>query len=570
MRRPSRPPAPPSAPDAAAAVDPGAGARHLAVAACPCCRRGRRRVRPLSRPTASTSRRTRRPDPDFETVTASTWRPLAAFARPWDGDEFVVAGVPGVAVRLPAADPRRPQPRLRRPPGGLLARLHPPGVHRRAQPRPRGGGVRVQPPQRPPLADLRLPLQRVRSAARRARGERPGRAAAAADPPAARRRSGGDRIVADGIERTADASRTAADPAPAPSRARPSAPGARVSWRMNPSATTRRPRAIRLPRRDRPRHAARRRPAPPDRRGRPPRRHLEPRHLREGHRPEPRLRRRDRRAEPRRPRGRGGLRDAGRGRRAGSRRPVRRAVYERSGGAHGYVSLEVSPRLAHDTEGTSPRPGACGRRSTGRTCSSRSRAPPAGLVAVERLVEEGVNVNVTLLFGLDRYADVAEAYLRGLERRAAAGQPLDAIASVASFFLSRIDVAVDAARPLARPAGGARGRRGARCAARAAIASAKGAWPLPGRVRRRALRPLTALGARPSGCCGPPPAPRTPPTPDQVRRAADRRADRHDAAARDARRLPRGGDPALRLEDGLEAAAATSPRSPTSASTSTP
>jgi transaldolase len=111
------------------------------------------------------------------------------------------------------------------------------------------------------------------------------------------------------------------------------------------------------------------------------------------------------------------------------------ATYEGSGGAHGYVSLEVSPRLAHDTEGTVEEARRLWTALDRPNVFVKVPGTAEGLEAVERLVEEGINVNVTLLFGLDRYAAVAEAYLRGLERRAAAGGSLDTVASVASFFL---------------------------------------------------------------------------------------------------------------------------------------
>jgi transaldolase len=174
------------------------------------------------------------------------------------------------------------------------------------------------------------------------------------------------------------------------------------------------------------------------------------------------------------------------------------AVYERSGGAHGYVSLEVSPRLAHDVEATVDEARRLWAALDRPNVFVKVPGTAEGLVAVERLVEEGVNVNVTLLFGLDRYAAVAEAYVRGLERRAAAGRPLDGIASVASFFLSRIDVAVDAMLDRIAAAGGAEAAEARRLRGRAAIASAKGAY-----VRYQAafggerFAHLTAQGARP-------------------------------------------------------------------------
>ena len=122
-----------------------------------------------------------------------------------------------------------------------------------------------------------------------------------------------------------------------------------------------------------------------------------------------------------------------------------RPVYERTAGRDGYVSLEVSPELAHDTAGTI----ADARRlfaALGRpNVMIKVPATPAGIPAFQTLISEGINVNVTLMFSLAHYEAVAEAYLRGLEARAAAGGDLSRVASVASFFVSRVDSAVDKA-----------------------------------------------------------------------------------------------------------------------------
>lgn len=122
---------------------------------------------------------------------------------------------------------------------------------------------------------------------------------------------------------------------------------------------------------------------------------------------------------------------------------VFRPLYEKTKCEDGYVSLEVNPHLAHDTEGTI----AEGRRL--RTALNRPNvlikvpATAEGLPAISQLISEGINVNVTLLFGLPRYREVAEAYVTGLETRVAQGKPIDKIVSVASFFLSRIDTLID-------------------------------------------------------------------------------------------------------------------------------
>ena len=122
---------------------------------------------------------------------------------------------------------------------------------------------------------------------------------------------------------------------------------------------------------------------------------------------------------------------------------VFRPVYDKTKGEDGYVSLEVSPHLAHNTEGTILE----GRRL--RTALNRPNilikvpATTEGLPAIRQLISEGINVNVTLLFGLPRYRAVAEAYVEGLEARVVEGKPINNISSVASFFLSRIDTLVD-------------------------------------------------------------------------------------------------------------------------------
>jgi transaldolase len=120
-----------------------------------------------------------------------------------------------------------------------------------------------------------------------------------------------------------------------------------------------------------------------------------------------------------------------------------RPLYDATGGADGYVSLEVSPTLAHDTQGTI----AEGRRlfaALGRpNVMIKVPATPEGIPAISTLIGEGVNVNVTLLFSIAHYEAVAEAYMSGLEELGASGGDLGRVASVASFFVSRVDGAVD-------------------------------------------------------------------------------------------------------------------------------
>ena len=122
-----------------------------------------------------------------------------------------------------------------------------------------------------------------------------------------------------------------------------------------------------------------------------------------------------------------------------------RPLYEQGEveGADGYVSLEVAPRLAHDSQGTVEQ--AMHLWKTLRRENAMIKIPGTKecLPAIRQCIAEGVNINVTLLFGLQQYEAVADAYIAGLEDRMAAGHPLDRIASVASFFISRIDVMVD-------------------------------------------------------------------------------------------------------------------------------
>lgn len=120
-----------------------------------------------------------------------------------------------------------------------------------------------------------------------------------------------------------------------------------------------------------------------------------------------------------------------------------RPVYDRTGGNDGYVSIEVSPHLAHDTEETVAQAKRIFATLERPNVMIKVPATPAGLPAITALIADGVNVNVTLIFAIDGYVRVAEAYLAGLERRAADGGGLGEVASVASFFVSRIDTLVD-------------------------------------------------------------------------------------------------------------------------------
>ena len=118
-------------------------------------------------------------------------------------------------------------------------------------------------------------------------------------------------------------------------------------------------------------------------------------------------------------------------------------LYEQSGASDGFVSLEVSPRLAYDTEGTITDARAFHERIAMPNLLVKIPATEAGVPAIRQMISEGRNINVTLIFSLERYSDVIEAYLSGLEALGAAGGDISRVHSVASFFVSRVDTEVD-------------------------------------------------------------------------------------------------------------------------------
>jgi transaldolase len=176
---------------------------------------------------------------------------------------------------------------------------------------------------------------------------------------------------------------------------------------------------------------------------------------------------------------------------------VLRPAYNTTDVIDGYVSLEVNPQLAHDTGGTVAEArrlfAALGRPNV----MIKVPATPAGVPAIRTLIGDGVNVNVTLIFSLDHYRAIAEAYISGLEDLAARGGILSQAASVASFFVSRIDTAVDQALDsragtAQSPASNAQSLKG-----KVAIASAKAAYALFGEIfAGERWERLAAQGAR--------------------------------------------------------------------------
>lgn len=153
-----------------------------------------------------------------------------------------------------------------------------------------------------------------------------------------------------------------------------------------------------------------------------------------------------------------------------------RPLYEESNKGDGYVSLEVNPDLAHDTLVTLSEAKRLWKRVNRPNLMIKIPATLEGLPAIKEAIEAGINVNVTLIFARERYAAVMEAYLTGLESRAAKGLPIDGIASVASFFVSRVDTKVDGHLHAMVDRGGARAEKAAQSLGQAAIANARLAY----------------------------------------------------------------------------------------------
>ena len=124
-----------------------------------------------------------------------------------------------------------------------------------------------------------------------------------------------------------------------------------------------------------------------------------------------------------------------------------RPTYEAGGGRDGFVSFECTPDLADDTAATIAQALELWERLARPNVMIKVPATEAGVPAIEELTARGVNVNVTLLFSVARYEQVVDAYITGLERRLAVGEPVDGLASVASFFVSRVDAKADAVLP---------------------------------------------------------------------------------------------------------------------------
>jgi transaldolase/glucose-6-phosphate isomerase len=122
---------------------------------------------------------------------------------------------------------------------------------------------------------------------------------------------------------------------------------------------------------------------------------------------------------------------------------ILKPVYEKTDGVDGYISLEVNPRLAYDTAGTIEEADRLFKTLGRKNVMIKIPAAQEGLPAIEEAIYRGINVNVTMIFSIENYDQVAEAFIKGLERRDAEGKPVDHIASVASFFVSRVDSSID-------------------------------------------------------------------------------------------------------------------------------
>lgn len=155
-----------------------------------------------------------------------------------------------------------------------------------------------------------------------------------------------------------------------------------------------------------------------------------------------------------------------------------RSVYNETDARDGYVSLEVNPHLAHDTRGTIVEARRLWRALNRPNVFIKVPATVEGLPAIQQLISEGINVNITLLFGLPRYRQVAAAYIAGIEARAAQGKSVKHVASVASFFLSRIDTLVDPFLERLIGRGGEEAEIAKKVRGQVAVASAKKAYQI--------------------------------------------------------------------------------------------
>jgi len=174
-----------------------------------------------------------------------------------------------------------------------------------------------------------------------------------------------------------------------------------------------------------------------------------------------------------------------------------RPLYDRTDGQDGFVSLEVNPHLAHDTKKTVKDARRLWAALNRPNVFIKVPATADGLPVIQELISQGINVNVTLLFGLPRYRQAAEAYIAGIEARVAQGKPVKHVASVASFFVSRIDALVDPLLEKLMVQGGKEADLAKETRGQVAIASAKMAYQSYKEIfGSDRFRKLAAQGAR--------------------------------------------------------------------------
>jgi transaldolase len=180
-----------------------------------------------------------------------------------------------------------------------------------------------------------------------------------------------------------------------------------------------------------------------------------------------------------------------------------RPAFDRTDGGDGYVSLEVAPGYANDTERTISETRRLWAALERPNVMIKIPGTPAGMPAIEACLAEGINVNITLLFSVESYRQVTEAHLRALEKRVAAGQPIDRIASVASFFVSRVDTLADERLTALAEAGPSPERKAEILALRGrlGVANAKLAYQVFLEVTTgERWQKLARAGARPQRC----------------------------------------------------------------------
>lgn len=173
-------------------------------------------------------------------------------------------------------------------------------------------------------------------------------------------------------------------------------------------------------------------------------------------------------------------------------------LYAQTAGGDGYVSLEVSPYLAHDTAGTLEEAKRLWKRVDRPNLMIKIPATQAGLPAITDALAAGINVNVTLIFSRQRYAEVMDAHLAGLEKRLAQRLPIDRVASVASFFVSRVDTNIDPRLQAIIQDQGPRAAAAKQLLGKAAIANARLAYAdFKAVIASERFQKLKASGARP-------------------------------------------------------------------------